>query len=179
MDDHDGGGFPISLSSSSSAGSGSIYRVDYYDFAGRLTRTINGGVRPGTDHDWPNEVSEPAAGPASSEPPAAMLRLFKHTFEFRLSGSEEKRFAIDLGPIREWDWILVTTDRVRAFVTGSGESAAPSAVIGGIEIWTEQCPRTSERSETLVCVAQATDFGSNDLIVIQVDVTVHCVRWAD
>jgi hypothetical protein len=177
MDDHDGGEFPMSVSSS--AGSGPIYRVDYYDFAGRLTRTINGGVRTGTDHDCRNDVSDPAAGPASSKPRAVMLRLLTRTFEFRLSGSEEKRLAIDLGRVRERDCVLVTTDRVRAFVTGSEESAAPSAVIGGIEVWTEKGPRTSERSETFVCVAQATDFGANDLIVVQVDVTVHCVGCTD
>lgn len=179
MDDHDDAGFPRSLSSSSSAGSGPSYRVDEYDYAGPLIRRTNYGARTGTDDDCHNYVGDSAAGPASSKPVAAMFPLLTHTFEFRLSGSEVKRLTIDLPPIGEQGGIVVTTDRVRAFVTGSGESGAPSAAIGGIEVWTEQCAKTSERSETLVCVAQATDFDANDLIVIQVDVTVHCVRCTD
>jgi hypothetical protein len=174
MDDDSGGGFTTSSSSSSD----SVKRVDVYDSAGRLISPIDYSVTKTTDFGGQNQASDPAAGPATSEPLSVMepiLQLFRHTFEFRLSGSEEKWLAINLPPISAGACMVATIDRVRAFVTGSGEAAA-STPIGGIEVWTERRPKTAELPETLVCVAQASDFGPNDLVVIQVDVTVHCVH---
>jgi hypothetical protein len=151
-----------------------------YDADGRLASITDLGLPVTTNYDRYGRVIDPAAPPlpppAEPLPPEEpIVRLFTHTFEFRLLGAEVQRRAIELPRIPPNDRIVVTTDHVRTFVTRSGESAAASNLIGGVEVSTEQLPKTANDNGKLVCTAQATDFGPGDLIVVGVDVTVYWV----
>jgi hypothetical protein len=160
--------------------------VRIYDSEGRVTSQTNEADLKTTTtyYDRYSRVIDPAAPPLP--PPAeplpemeSILQLFTHTFEFRLAGSEEKRRTTSLLPIPSGDRIVVTTDRVRTFVTRRRESAAAGTPIGSIEVRTERRPKTAKDPETLVCIAQATDFGPDDLVVVQVDITAWWVLLTD
>jgi hypothetical protein len=103
----------------------------------------------------------------------------KHTFEFRLLGSEVQSQSLELPLIPSSHCIVVVTDQVRTFVTRSGEPAAASNLIGGVKVSAEQSPKVPERPECVVCTAEATDFGSGDLVVVGVDITVLLVGCDD
>jgi YD repeat-containing protein len=156
-----------------------------YDANARLTSQASEGVETRTTHyDSYGRVIDPAAPPLPepSEPPPELepiQRLFAHTFEFRLSSSEEKLEVRELPPVPPCDRIVVTTDRVRTMVSRGRESPAASTVIGSIEIQTEVRPKTANGPATLVCVAAVRDFGPDDLVVIQVEVTVSWVLCKD
>lgn len=121
-------------------------------------------------------AAPPLPPPAEPLPPMEPIqRLYGHTFELRLSGSEEKRQAIYLPPIPPGDCIVVTTDQVRTFVTRGVDAAAGGTVIGTIDVRTEREAKTEERPERLVCIVQASDFGPEDLVVVRVEVTAYWV----
>ena len=89
-----------------------------------------------------------------------------HTFEFRLSGSETEEQA---APISSLAWpsdFIVAIERVRTYVTRQGEAAAASA-IGGVEVHAELRPGG------IFATAQLSDFGTGDLIVVQVEVGLY------
>ena len=136
-----------------------------YDCADRIPGEPEKSETWTTHYDSYGRVIVPGAPPlpAPSDPlppPEPICRLFSHTFELRLAGSEEKRSSTFLAKIPPGDRLLVTIDQVRTFVTRGGEPAAASNLIGGVEVRTERHPATSERPERLVCIAQASDFGA-------------------
>jgi hypothetical protein len=155
-----------------------------YDFDGRLTSTTDRGARTMTHYDRYGRVIDPAAPPlpppAEPLPPdEPIVRLFTHTFEFRLLGAEVQLLGIELPLIPPNDRIVVTTDHVRTFVTRSGEPAAPSNLIGGVEVSTEQLPMAANHNGRLVCTAQATEFAPGDLVVVGVEVTLFWVMLSN
>jgi hypothetical protein len=160
-----------------------MHKTYVYDSQYRLTSQTDDVVETRTTYyDRYGRVIDPAAPPlpppAEPLPPEEpIVRLYTHTFEFRLLGAEVQRLGIELPLIPPNDRILVTTDQVRTFVTRGGESAAASNLIGGVEVSTEQCPRTAKHNGKLVCTAQATDFAPGDLVVVGVDVTLYWVMF--
>ena len=151
-----------------------------YDAANRLTSVTDGDGAITTHDDPHGRAIDPAAPPlpppAEPLPPMEpMQRLLGHTFELRLSGSEEQRQAIYLPPVPPGDRIVVTTVQVRSLVTRGADAAMAGTVIGTIEVRTERRPMTDKHPERLVCIAQASDFGPNDLVVVHAEVTVFWV----
>jgi hypothetical protein len=53
-----------------------------------------------------------------------------------------------------------------------GDPAAASA-IGGERF------RPAVQGHSVLCIAQASDFGPNDLAAIQVEVSVHCIHFGN
>jgi hypothetical protein len=75
--------------------------------------------------------------------------------------------------------IVVSTDRVRAFVTRSTAPGSTSNPIGGVEVSSAWCKSTPPELDALICTAQTTEFGRDDLIVVGVDVTVFLLPRGD
>ena len=115
---------------------------------------------------WTGQL--PAAQPrkpaASATAPCTPCR--RHCFEFRLCGSERQQQSLALDGCRGAAPIAAI-ERLRAFLTGAGPSAAAASAIGGIEVYLEAGPGG------VVCTAQLSDFKAGDLVVVQVDVAVY------
>jgi hypothetical protein len=142
--------------------------------------STDGPVTTTTFYDRYGRVIDPAAPPLPPPteplpPMEPMHRIFRRTFEFRLLGAEAQQLRMDLPPIRPTSRIVVTTDHVRTFITRSGEPAAASNLIGGVEVSTAQRAGKQPGSNYLVCTAQATDFAPGDLVVVSVDVTAYWI----
>ena len=90
---------------------------------------------------------------------------FAHTFEFRLSGSEEVEQSIPLPPVPASACLMAAAKAVRVSVTRSPDAKAAS--IGGVEVHAEV------RGKQVICVARVTDFSADDLVVVQADVIVR------
>ena len=136
-----------------------------YDDQGRL-RSVRDEM-PTSRYDWPSGklvVPEPSAGdpPPALTPPQPVLR---HTFEFRLTGSETQEQCLPLASGLRPAELLLATQAVRAYLTRTGEQAATSA-IGGVEVGAEL------RAGGIVCRASLSDFGPGDLVVVQVEVAL-------
>ena len=103
-----------------------------------------------------------AAVPASDAPVVPRPAL-RHTFEFRLSGSEtqEQCWPGD-GPSTG----RVAIERMRAYLTRAGEPVAVPGAIAGLEVHAER------REPGIVCIAQLSDFAAGDLVVVQVELAV-------
>jgi len=96
---------------------------------------------------------------------AQTVRRFVHTFEFRLSGSEEVKQAIPLPHVLPAsDCLMAAAKAVRISVTRNPD--ATKASIGGVEVHAEV------RGKHVVCIARVTDFTADDLVVVQADVIV-------
>jgi hypothetical protein len=151
-----------------------------YDSDGQITAHIDAGDTLTTYYDCCGCVIDPAAPPIEPLPPMEpMQRLFAHTFQFQLVGTELQRQSTCLPPIPASDRIVVTTDRVHTYVTRGGEPAAASNLIGGVEVSTEQHTGKPPQPNRLVCTAQATDFAPGDLVVVRVEVTIWWVICQD
>jgi YD repeat-containing protein len=113
-----------------------------------------------------NYVGEkPVDYPPPPPAPYGVTPHLTHTFEFRLSSSEaqELREPYERGGGRA---ILGITG-VRAFLTRQGETTGPLSAIGGLEVNAE-----IDRKR-VTCRAALSDFGSADLVVVQVDVAIY------
>jgi len=119
-----------------------------------------GSVRSVSDLDTERPSQEPAAASAAAAKPRRTRWL-----EFRLSGSERQVQSLPLepspGPVA-----LVAIRAVRAFLTRPGEPDADPGFVSGLEVEAEL------RDGRIVCSAQVSDFGSGELVVVQVDVAV-------
>jgi hypothetical protein len=104
------------------------------------------------------------AGP--NGPPGAAAPCLRHCCEFRLCGTESKEQTIALDGIGSTG-LIAAIERVRAFFTREGASGAPASAIGGVEVHAEL------RGGALVCAVQLSDFTSQDLVVVQVDLAVY------
>jgi len=104
----------------------------------------------------------PPPAPSEATRPAAPRTM--HTFEFRLSGSEEMQQSIQLQDGPAGDTLSAAAECVRVSVTRSPH--ASTASIGGVEV------HAKVHGEHLVCVARVTDFLADDLVVVQADVLV-------
>jgi hypothetical protein len=111
------------------------------------------------DPDKPQPAAEPATRP---EP------LLRHAFGFRLCGSETREEALPWAGHPPGSCILAI-ERLRAYVTRDGQSAAPASDIGGVEVHAELQPGR------IVCTAQLSDFAAGDLVVVHVDVAVFAL----
>jgi hypothetical protein len=163
----------------------SRHKTYAYDCAGRIPGEREKSETWTTHYDSYGRVIFTGAPPLPAPtdplpPPEPICRLFRHTFELRLAGSDEQRSSTFLPKIPPGDRLLVTIDQMRTFVTRGGEPAAASNLIGGVEVRTgrhqgapERPERLGvpERPERLVCIAEASDFGAGDLVVVQVDVS--------
>ena len=116
------------------------------------------------------EASSPtySLSPEGPTDRAPVVLLSAHTFEFRLSGSEEQEQSLELPPIPRGDGFVVGASQVRSFVTR--DPGAADAAIGSIEV------RTEVRAQRLVCSARLSDFGPADLVVVQVEGPVYRCR---
>jgi hypothetical protein len=113
--------------------------------------------------------------PASRGPAVdAMAEAITHTFEFRLSASEQQVQSIGLRANPQGYRAIAGIRHVRAFITREGESAAGSRGIGGVEVWTETRPQA--RPATLECFARLSDFDAAEFVVVQVDVVIEYAR---
>ena len=140
-----------------------------YDSAGRLISCMD---KQGTVHVMNYDgTGKPkgavpladAAVPVPAE--AQTVRRFVHTFEFRLSGSEEVKQAIPLPHVLPAsDCLMAAAKAVRISVTRNPD--ATKASIGGVEVHAEV------RGKHVVCIARVTDFTADDLVVVQADVIV-------
>jgi hypothetical protein len=153
-----------------------------YDAGGHLSNTGDRGA-PTTAGSGPDsplvDPTVPARQQASPHPPTQPIGLyFTKTFEIRLLGSEVQSHSIDMPVLSDYR-IIVSTDRVRTFVTRGGVPAAASNLIGGVEVSTEWRAGTPPELDALVCTAQATDFGPDDLVVVGVDITVFLLTRND
>ena len=112
------------------------------------------------------DAARPEAPQASKLPAAPAGPLLTRAFEFRLTGCEtqEQSFALSLGD--QADCILAI-QRVTAYLTRSGEQAAASSAIGGVEAHAEL------RQDAIVCTASLSDFGPGDLLVVRVEVGLY------
>jgi hypothetical protein len=105
---------------------------------------------------------EPARRPARNQSVPLVLR----TFELRLRDAEEQQEIWDLSadlPTR----IVVAANKVKAYVTRSGESDLAVSEIGGIEVAVELV------DDSLCCTVGLSDFRKGELVVVQVDVAIH------
>jgi hypothetical protein len=87
----------------------------------------------------------------------------RHTFEFRLAGSETQEQAWPGGGPRTGS---VAIQRVRAYLSRLGAAPADPSAIAGLEVHAER------RAAGIVCTAQLSDFGTEEIVVVQVDAEV-------
>jgi hypothetical protein len=113
--------------------------------------------------------------PASRGPAVdPMAEAMTHTFEFRLSASEQQVQSIGLRATPHGHRAIAGIRHVRAFITREGESAAVGRGIGGVEVWTEMRPQACPA--TLECFARLSDFDAAEFVVVQVDVVIEYAR---
>jgi hypothetical protein len=91
---------------------------------------------------------------------------FSDTIEMRLSGAETQERLVPVEWAEAGRDVLALT-RVRAFLTRQGEPAGRSSAIGGIAV------RADLQEHGILCIAESSDLGRGDLIVVQVDVAVY------
>lgn len=153
-----------------------------YDAASHLSDTIDRGapITTGSGPDSPLvDAALPARKQAASHPPTQPIGLyFTKTFEIRLLGSEVQSRSIDMPVLSDYR-IVVSTDRVRTFVTRGAAPSTASNLIGGVEVSTAWRAGTPPALDALVCTAQAADFGPDDLVVVGVEVTVFLLTRSD
>jgi hypothetical protein len=106
------------------------------------------------------DTAQRAAEHAASETPRPAAR---HTFEFRLGGSETQEQGWPGGGPRAGQ---VAIQRVRAYLSRPGADPADPSVIAGLEVHAER------RAAGIVCTAQLSDFGPAETVVVQVEVEV-------
>jgi YD repeat-containing protein len=139
-----------------------------YNGAGRLISCMDkaGSVHVmNYDSTGKPKVAVPLADAVVPVPPAAnTVRRFVHTFEFRLSSSEEAKQSIPLPHLLVSGCLMAATKAVRMSVTRSPDRATTS--IGGVEVHAEV------RGKHVICVGRVTDFTADDLVVVQADVIV-------
>jgi hypothetical protein len=133
-------------------GQGTSQVIDY------VGKGAHGVTMPVSDVVCPNRSA--AKGPA--------VGRFVHTFEFRLSGSEEVEQSIPLPHAPASACLMAAAKAVRVSVTRSPDAQAAS--IGGVEVHAEV------RGNQVICVARVTDFSADDLVVVQADVIVYSER---
>ena len=62
--------------------------------------------------------------------------------------------------------LIIAMHGVRAYLTRTGEPAAAGSAIGGVEVGAEL------RAGGIVCRVSVSDFGPDDLVVVQVEVAL-------
>jgi hypothetical protein len=104
--------------------------------------------------------------PAAAAGPRAPL--LRHTFEFRLSGSETHEESLPLaeGSLSRPADAILAIQSVRTYLTREGE-LAPTSAIGGVEVDAEL------RAAGICCTARLSDFGPGDLVVVRVEVSLY------
>jgi hypothetical protein len=112
-----------------------------------------------------------APHPAPLPPTAAAAPrtpLLRHTFEFRLSGSETQEQSLPLaeGSSSRPAGAILAIQSVRTYLTREGALAATSA-IGGVEVDADLRPGG------IFCTARLSDFGASDLVVVRVEVALY------
>ncbi len=124
--------------------------VYVYDAQNRLWRTSHAEVCP-----LDNASERCVEGPnlMADEPRPALTPAqprVTHTFEFRLVGSETQEQCVPLASGLSPAELRLATQGVRAYLTRTGEPAAASSAIGGLEVAAElrrrhRLPRGPER----------------------------------
>jgi hypothetical protein len=135
-----------------------------YDACGNLT-SIPRDART-VQLDWYGRRAE-GAMPIADGPVMPHRPGLRHTFEFRLTGSETQEQCLPLSPAFPPAEFILATPNIRAYVTRTVEPAAASSAIGGVDVKAEL------RGTAIVCRASLTDFGPGDLVVVQVDVALE------
>jgi hypothetical protein len=104
-------------------------------------------------------------------PTAGATPLVRRCCEFRLGGSQEQTQTVALDPAPAGK-VIVAIERLRAYLAGDGTAGAPASPIGGIEVHAHWC------AGQVACTARLSDFRTDDLVVVQVDLAVYAAGGA-
>jgi hypothetical protein len=142
--------------------------VDSYDAHGRITSIGDRGEVTTFVYDGIGICvgKKPVDFPPPPPAPYGVTPHLTHTFEFRLSSSEAQELREPYERVPGTRTVLGITG-VRAFLTRQGETTGPLSAIGGLEVNAE-----IDR-QRVTCRAALSDFGSADLVVVQVDVAIY------
>jgi hypothetical protein len=131
---------------------------------GRIAVITPYGATPHYEGAGPPETPK---GSAPSRPEAA-VPVFRRAFEFRLAGSETQDQSAPL-PRLAGGAFVIATNNVRVYLSRRDGATEPAEAIGGVEV------TAALRDDALVVSACLSDLGSQEIVVIQLDVDVYAV----
>ncbi len=137
-----------------------------YDAQGQFLYNLGDDLPPVATYDYCGVPAESAVPIHAESLPARTpgQPLLTRTFEFRLAGTETQEQCVPLASGLGPAGLLLTTTAVRAYLTRTADPVAAISAIGGVEVAAEL------GAGGIVCRASLSDFGSGDLVVVQVDV---------
>ena len=141
---------------------GTVYTHTYDCMPGRPMADRPPTIDSPNGRTSPNRNDSAPRGTAGA-PRETARSAARHTFEFRLAGSETQEQAWPGGGPAAGQ---VAIQRVRTYLSRAGAAPADPSAIAGLEVHAER------RAAGIVCTAQLSDFGPAETVVVQVEVEV-------